>query len=309
MYYTLDVDTPKNSADFFSGDNSIDEIKRQLPPGSNPVYVSSVSYGFMAFLCIESNYSKEQIESAFNASLTTKNIDVTIDGKFTSSQILRESKYSIIVYGGSTQGLDNLDNSIESFKKLISCSTNYSPDTVALPLIYRFRHVSDNTLAAVTLTSQYTLAQKLNKARQKVKVECTSFICNMADDEGPSNDVELDRLYAGIHAYHADGTKFYADWFYKYEDSGDGWVTGTGGVRQINSSYIVEFNLDFPNKSFEDCRLDLFTFVRDYDSVTANEEGNGSAAKYGSGMLGGHDVTASSADFNVTCKFNVSLVP
>ncbi len=303
VYYTLDVDTPKTPADFFSGDNSVDEIKRQLPPGSNPVYVSSVSYGFMAFLCIESNYSKEQIESAFSASLSTKNIDVTIDGQFTSGQILRESKYSIIVYGGSTQGLDNLDNSIESFKKLISCSTNYSPDTQALPLIYRFRHVSDNTLAAVTLTSQYTLVSKLNKARQKVKVTCTSFVCTKADDEGTDNRVDLSELFAGLHAYHSDGTRFYADWFYRH---GSTWETNEGAL-QINSEKIIEFNLDFPNKSFEDCRLDLFTHVKDYDSTSEDEVAEGSIVKTGSGMLGSHDVSVSSSDFDVTCKFTVSL--
>ncbi|HPO49798.1 MAG TPA: hypothetical protein PLO89_05680, partial [Spirochaetota bacterium] len=144
---------------------------------------------------------------------------------------------------------------------------------------------------------------KLNKARQKVKVTCTSFVCTKADDEGTDNRVDLSELFAGLHAYHPDGTRFYADWFYRH---GSTWETNEGAL-QINSEKIIEFNLDFPNKSFEDCRLDLFTHVKDYDSTSEDEVVEGSIVKTGSGMLGSHDVSVSSSDFDVTCKFTISL--
>jgi hypothetical protein len=49
-----------------------------------------------------------------------------------------------------------------------------------VPLTYKFRHLADNTLALVTLTSQYTLVKPL-QVRQRVQVTVDDFECKMAD--------------------------------------------------------------------------------------------------------------------------------
>ncbi|MRR32162.1 hypothetical protein EG834_17970, partial [bacterium] len=63
VYFTVDVDTPASPASFFDPTTPVASIQAAMPPGSMPLYVSSVSYGMMAMICVESDYSVEVMKA------------------------------------------------------------------------------------------------------------------------------------------------------------------------------------------------------------------------------------------------------
>jgi len=69
IYYTVDMDAPQeyNSRDLFDEELSSKEINKALK-GTIPAYISSVSYGRVAMISIQTNYSKQEIENALGVS-------------------------------------------------------------------------------------------------------------------------------------------------------------------------------------------------------------------------------------------------
>lgn len=57
-----------------------------------------------------------------------------------------------------------------------------------MPIVYKFRHVADNTLAQVSLTSQYTIVRPL-QLRQRVEVVLDKLACESASDVEGGIDV------------------------------------------------------------------------------------------------------------------------
>ncbi|MDX2414629.1 MAG: thiol-activated cytolysin family protein, partial [Bacteroidales bacterium] len=197
IYYSIDLDVPQSPLDFFSPSITKNELAEAMGPGSMPLYVAGVSYGMMAIMCIESEYSYEEMKLAIDASYEKRDLDVDLGFGYTAKEVMQNSSIKIIVYGGSTAGVSDLETGIEGFNNVIDASTEYSKDSPGVPLVYKFRHLVDNTLALVTLTSQYTMVSPL-QLKQYVKITVLSFECTMANDDHWSldgRDLEVDRFY------------------------------------------------------------------------------------------------------------------
>ena len=68
IYYTVDVDTPEQGAvQLVAPMVTPADLRQSMPQGALPVYVSSVSYGMMAVLYIESDSSEDEVEMALKA--------------------------------------------------------------------------------------------------------------------------------------------------------------------------------------------------------------------------------------------------
>lgn len=310
IYFTVDMDTPRSLADFFALDADPAVVAAAMPPGSRPLYVAGVSYGMMALMFIETDFTEEQMETAIEATYQGT-ADVTLDFGYTAKEVMDQSSIQIIVYGGATAGLQDLELGFEGFKHVIEASRDFSASSPGVPLAYKFRHVRDNTLALVTLTSQYTLVRPL-QIRQRVMVTAVRFVCTMADDEGLDNTVDMDRFGVWTNGWnrvndqdpgvlvntpdHAEGSTVYW-WQTSGEVSFD-----PGNVHTCGSAFIMTF--DTENFDFTVAKLTLTAYARDYDGGwSANETGWANMTLLGAQMWGKHTMEVASDDF----KFNVEV--
>ena len=204
IYYSIDVDVPQTPLDFFDPSLTPKQLSAAMGPGSCPLYVAGVSYGLMAIMCIESSYSYDQMKLALDASYSGT-VDVDLGFGLTAQEVMASSSIKIIVYGGSTAGLSDIETGFSGFMKVVEASKDFTKDSPGVPLVYKFRHLIDNTLALVTLTSQYTLVIPL-KIKQIVNVKVLNFVCTMADDEGLDNTVDIDRYYVYANAFNRTGS-------------------------------------------------------------------------------------------------------
>lgn len=317
IYYSIDIDTPQKPSDFIDPSVTTTEISTAMPAGSMPLYIAGVSYGMMAIMCIETDYSKEQMELALNAAYDGA-VNVDLGFGYTAEEVFQSSSIQIIVYGGSTLGLQNLESGYEGLMKVIGVSTNYSADTPGVPLVYKFRHLSDNTLALVTLFSQYTLVRPI-QINQRVKFTVDRFVCTMSDDEGYGNMADMDRFAVWINAYngpdkngnpgnqinkpdHDRGTTV----FY-WSTSGE-WTVYVGDIKEAGTSVNLSFNT--VENDFNNAYIDVIGWHREYDTTSANEEGWGSTKVFGSSFFdnaGKHNFQIESRDAGFRCEFTIKL--
>jgi len=266
IYYSIDIDVPGSPLDFLDPSLSLEEAEDAFEPGSRPLYVAGVSYGMMAVMVIESDYTFEQMKWALDASYSgTVQVDVELG--LTSQEVMESSSIKIIVYGGSTAGLGELETGYPGFLKVINASSEFTNDSPGVPLVYKFRHLVDNTLALVTLTSQYTLVTPL-QIEQKARVTLTKFVCTNADDEGSPNTIDINPIWVKVDAYNRassndDYVQFNSVGQLLYQSSGE-IAMNTGTVTKVGSSIDLVF--DTEEADFSLSKIKLSAYARDVDS-------------------------------------------
>ena len=302
IYFTVDVNTPPTPADVFDPATPIASVQAAMPQGSFPLYVSSVSYGMMALMFMESNFSAEEMKLAMDFAYKGA-VDAKVTPSYSSKQILQNSKLKVLVYGGSTAGLKNIEQGFDGFMKVISASQTYSPDSPGVPISYRFRSLADNTLTFIGLTSQYTLRRPL-RIKQNVVIRVERMVCTLSDDEGSNNDADMDRFHITFTASNArlDGSlvpinPINSDDRLIYDYSTSGAVTVyVGYVWDVSRSKSITFDTDPATFDFSRAKIVINGTSREYDSVGDDEYGDGSIPISGSAFFGTHKFPISSAD-------------
>jgi len=193
---------------------------------------------------------------------------------------------------------------------VIEASKDFTKDSPGVPLVYKFRHLVDNTLALVTLTSQYTLKMPL-QIEQYVKITVLNFVCTMADDEGSDNTVDMDRFYVWANAFNLvnsqdPGTQCNQvdQQVYGYSTSGE-IPMDPGNIHWANSSIDITYNTEDYN--FEFAKLNLKAWARDYDGWSSSDENaTGYLNLSGSDMWGAKKIYLYCDDFTFEVNINIS---
>ena len=147
-YYTVDVDTPPRPGDWYE---EFPTIGNQVP-----VYVSSVTYGRLAFFEMDSRYTLTEVEAALNAGLMIQGrVDIMANFSARFSQIMQEANVRATLIGGS-QTRESI-NSIQAFSNFLAMGAQRYQDGV--PIAYTLRFLSNNEVARSTLSSTYNVRQ------------------------------------------------------------------------------------------------------------------------------------------------------
>jgi hypothetical protein len=306
IYYSVDMNTPSSPRAVLGEDMTEEEIRAAFPAGSQPLYVAGVKYGLMAIMCIESDFSMSQMELALEASYDGV-VDVDLGFGYTAEQVMRSSSIRIIVYGGSTEGIEELTG-FDGFMSIISASTEFSASSPGVPILYKFRHLRDNTLAMISLTSQYTIVRPL-KIRQGVRVTVNRYICEWSDDDDTLGDADVDMDIFAVYcnAFNRTGGGDAGvqinpvNQAVHYWSTSDYYEMAAGSIFTAGTSIDLTFNTE--DYDFNYAKIGLSAFARDYDWGTYNEEIWGSLNIFGNAMLGSQNIMlyASDSRFRVEC--------
>ena len=147
-YYTVDVDTPRRPADWYE----------EFPSLGNqvPVYVSSVTYGRLAFFEMDSRHTQTEVEAALNAGLAIQGqVDIMASFSARFAQVMREANVRATLIGG-TQTREPINN-VQAFSNFLATGAQRYQDGV--PIAYTLRFLSNNEVARSTLSSTYNVRQ------------------------------------------------------------------------------------------------------------------------------------------------------
>lgn len=166
VYYTIDVSRPSSVKGFFRNMSNKD-INEALA-GTVPVYVSSVSYGRIAFISIQSNCSRAEIEQELGVAWgkmsenpgEAANKKLSVDFDSTLNYMAQDSttKISYFVYGGDS---NNIQVTLgDTASTLASIFANFNSNNyTGLPISYRLSHLKDGSLAKIQGTDEYVVKE------------------------------------------------------------------------------------------------------------------------------------------------------
>lgn len=119
--------------------------------GVQPVYISDVSYGRMAYILVSSNQSADVLKGALNVMVPAANVGVDLDAKY--SALLADARVTATFIGGSSaQHGQILTNGWEGVKASLASPMSIS---TAMPIAFTLRYVHDNSIAKVLLVGEY----------------------------------------------------------------------------------------------------------------------------------------------------------
>ena len=167
IYYTVDMDAPQeyNSRDLFASKLSNADINKALK-GTIPAYVSSVSYGRVAMIAIQTNFSKQEIENALSVSWgkmsenagvsSSKKLGVEFDDTLRSISTDNDTSINCYIYGGSASSSQSIAITSTS-EALSNIFSNFNAGGEgALPISYTMRHLNGE-LAKVQSYNEYVI--------------------------------------------------------------------------------------------------------------------------------------------------------
>ena len=151
--YSAGID-PVNQANWIEGG-----IEAQQCGTHEPVYISSIDYGRVAYILIETNKTTEQVSTMIKASLDLKIGLFGGSANYSNSQefqsLFNSSKVKVSILGGSSDIVTSFDQFIDYMKL-----SNNRADILAnaAPINYTVRRMKDNTV--VDFVNYYSDSRK-----------------------------------------------------------------------------------------------------------------------------------------------------
>lgn len=150
VFYELSIDAPKQASDFF-----IKEFDYQGELGEDkPLYISSVKYGRILLLGIETTMSKKDAEAKLQASVLSGKIGVNAEAAY--EDLLKESTIKGRVLGGNAKLGAIASIGLEQVKKFIEEGATLSTENPGAPIAYKFKELGTNRAFKTVIYSKYT---------------------------------------------------------------------------------------------------------------------------------------------------------
>jgi len=162
-FYTLSFQRPAFAHQFVRDGVTVDDIWPFVGPGNPPVYISSVTYGRVFYLLVESSDSIETISASLNASFGFGGFGGGVSGSVKHVTMLANYRRQVYAYGGDQAilfsriapgaGAGQLDNWLEA--------ELYKTGRIdrAMPLTYSVRSVRSALLVKNGVATDWTYRQ------------------------------------------------------------------------------------------------------------------------------------------------------
>lgn len=184
VFYTVRMDTPNNAASVFGPNVTLSQVENVLGSSTPPAYVSSVNYGRIIMVRMETtntDYSinlKSVLEYASGVNSGSGDINTTYES------IISNSSINIITIGGNAEvavsAIDaaNLEEGPGSINYIITGENAvYSRNNPGVPIAYTIRYLKDHSLAKMGYTTDYAVEEcgSYGFSHDEVRVENDSF--------------------------------------------------------------------------------------------------------------------------------------
>lgn len=148
VLYRTDMDKPADPDRLFASSVTFDDIKNKISGNVCPVYVGSVEYGRMGYLCIESDYAEQDVRTALDAYVGGWGFNAHASLSQTSSNVMEHSTMTAIMRGTDVTGGQYI-NGLNGFIDWISSLTNQNDITVGVPVAFHLYYLKNNGDAIV----------------------------------------------------------------------------------------------------------------------------------------------------------------
>jgi len=158
-YFTMAFDPPQGAAGVFDPSVTPEDIAPYAQEGNPPVYVSSVTYGRIFYLLLESSESQLDLEAAVKGSYQGGAISVDASLRTKWRNIINNSTINAYGLGGNAQlALSAVvaPTQADRIEKFLVDGANFDKQNPGVPISYTIRHLTDSSQVKLALTTEYT---------------------------------------------------------------------------------------------------------------------------------------------------------
>jgi len=137
-YYTMSFDLPNSPDDLFADSVTPDDLATYVQPNNPATFISSVVYGRIFYMLVESTSSRQDMDAKLNATYDGLTVGVEGEVKVNKFEELENVKIKVIAYGGSGSSKLTGETDIDRIAELLEETTDIR---AGLPLSYTVRSV------------------------------------------------------------------------------------------------------------------------------------------------------------------------
>ncbi|WP_412850966.1 thiol-activated cytolysin family protein [Chryseobacterium sp. PMSZPI] len=145
-YFTIDMDMPDNGNIFAK------ESDLNLASSNNPIYISSITYGRLGVISIESDANYDEVSAALKASLQAKKVNGSINIDSSYKNTLEKSQISVYILGGKGSDVVQVIKGFDAFADFIVNGGEFTAESPGVPIQFSASHASDNSVYYTTFT-------------------------------------------------------------------------------------------------------------------------------------------------------------
>ena len=157
-YYTMSFDLPTSLDELFAPSVTPEDLAPYVGEGNPATYISSVTYGRIFYMLIESTSSETELGIAIDGAFSGVAVDVDVDLDIDYFSSLENVTYSVFAYGGESSSTFELIGETDLVKLregLKESSSLFS----GKPLSYVVRNVQNNQIVATQLATEYDVVE------------------------------------------------------------------------------------------------------------------------------------------------------
>lgn len=282
-YYTMSYDLPTSLEEIFHESVTPEKLSDYVAADNPATFISSVTYGRIFYMLVESTSSAREMEAKLNASYGKFGNSVSGSVEVDAFNSLKNNKIKVIAYGGDAKGTFELtgETSIGAIADKLAESTDIR---AGLPLSYVVRSVErPDVIVGSRLATAYDVVECELKGVLPPQ-GYQSLVDLFADDEDGGGIGAMVQLKdSNILVYNKAGTK------YAWYNGNLGEVLGMfdihdeNGPMGVTSFDSVGATVRFSNDQiyvFNQTGLQNEIFEYDPDLAAGNELSNGPIGSY-----------------------------
>jgi thiol-activated cytolysin len=159
VFYTVAFDPPSHPGAVFAPGVTMEEVRKACSNQEPPAYVSSVDYGRILLLRLETSTEtqRQELERTMKATIEGVTLGMKVAGDY--QKVLSKSKVTLITIGGNAEvnsravdatRIEDLNSAIRGKNAL------YSKNNPGQPIAYTIRFLKDGRLAKMGFSTDYT---------------------------------------------------------------------------------------------------------------------------------------------------------
>lgn len=246
VYFSIDMDTPTTPADVFADSVTAADVEEQAGERNPPMYVSSVTYGRVAYFIVESSYSSQEVEAAMQGSYDGVANNVQIGSAYSIGKIMDESAIKVVIYGGAAESAIKAINGYAEFREFIESGADFSEDSPAKPIAFKLRYLSNNKDAGMSIPATYE-ERTCQRWNQRIRLQLTKI--SIAGGDG-GNGLEIFGNLGRVYRYPSQHSGDYFTFANRPTEDDKVYVPKNSNTVMTNvadTSKDIAFNIDTYN--------------------------------------------------------------
>lgn len=207
-YYTMSFDLPTSLDELFHESVTPQQLSQFAGPDNPPTFISSVTYGRIFYMLIESTSSAQEMNSKLNLSYSAFKNSVEGEVEVETFKSLKNLRIKVIAYGGDSRGSISMagETTVESIVDRLEESTNIKAGS---PISYVVRSVErPDQIVRTKLSTEYDVVDC--ELKGTLPPASFSSLVDLFKDDGNDGGIgaATQVSQSNIVLYNKAGTKY-----------------------------------------------------------------------------------------------------